>query len=154
MGTLTSAIAPIMQIGSAINSAAGFAKTFVGASQDRAESDLKYQQSQQDAALQRQKNLVDLRNSETDRQAKLRKLVASQRAYYGGKGIGSGPGSSEAVLQGLFEGSDIDRQQNQTAYDLQNSAINQRLSQQKQINLLQKEQLREKTALSALTDLF
>lgn len=154
MGTLTSAIAPVLNIGSAINSAAGFARTFVGAAQDRAEADLKYNQAQQDAAIQRQKNLVDLRNNETDRQAKLRKMVASQRAYYGGKGIGSGPGSSEAVLQGLFQESDVDRQQNQTDYNLQNAAINQNLAQSKQINLLQKQQIQQKTALSALTDLF
>ena len=147
MGTLTSIIKPIATI-------AGFAKPFIGSAQRDSGYALAAQQAQQDAALKRQQNLLNYQSAETDRLQKLRRAIASQRARAGGQGIGDGQGSGEAVLQGINEASSIDQQQNKNNFDFANLGIGQNLNQQNNINLLQRQQLRQNTALGLLTDNF
>ncbi len=154
MGSLSSVVTPLMQIGSAIGSVASFAQPFVSTSQKGAESDLVLQQYQQNVELQKKQNLLNLQQDETNRRNKLKRLISTQRAEYGGGGIGSGAGSSEAVLQGLHEESDIERQNNENNTAFSNQALDQKLEQQRQLNLLQKQQLKQKTVLSKLGDLF
>lgn len=143
MGTLSS----VLSFGSAIGGVMTKARSV---SQSNSEADLKLRQYEQDAALRKKQNLLDLQNSETERRTKLKKLISAQRAQFGGSGVRSGEGSSEAVLGGLFSDSDMDRQDNETQYSLSNQSINQGVAQQRQLNLLQKEQLRQKTILNSL----
>ncbi|HNQ92211.1 MAG TPA: hypothetical protein PKI93_04695 [Alphaproteobacteria bacterium] len=143
MGTLTSVLTPILSIGSALSGAQRV-------SQDNRENDLRLRQYEQNAALHKKQNLFDLQNAETERRTKLKKLISAQRAQFGSGGIRSGAGSSEAVLEGLFSDSDIERQQGEGDVALANQKINQGITQQRQLNLLQKEQLRQKTILNTL----
>ncbi|HRK98529.1 MAG TPA: hypothetical protein PLE43_08655 [Alphaproteobacteria bacterium] len=145
---------PILQVGSTLSSVASFAKPFIAQSQKNDEADLSLKQYQQNIDLQKKQNLLDLKNAETDRRAKLKRILSAQRAEYGGSGIGVNAGSSEAVLQGLVEDSDIQRQNNDSSTSFSNQALDQKLAQQKQLNLLQKQQLKQKTFLSSFTDLF
>ncbi|OIN86849.1 MAG: hypothetical protein AUJ12_04365 [Alphaproteobacteria bacterium CG1_02_46_17] len=154
MGSLSSVVAPLAQVGSAIGSVASFAQPFMSASHKGSESDLALQNYQQNVELQKKQNLLGLQQAETERRNKLKKMVSSQRAEYGGSGVGSGAGSSEAVLQGLVEDSDIERQNNENDTSLANETLDQKLAQQRQLNLLQKQQLKQKTLLSSLSDLF
>lgn len=154
MGTLTSALAPVLSIGSTLAGAVNFAQPFIQKSNKNAESDLALRQLEQNTVLQKKQNLLSLQAAETDRREKLKRLVSAQRAAFGGGGVRSGAGSSEAVLQGLSEDSDITRQQNESQMQLDNAALDQRLAQQRQVNLLQKKQLQQKTFLNAFTDLF
>jgi len=143
MGTLSSVLTPIMSIGTVLG---GIQKVSHGGS----DGDLKQEQYAQNAAFQKQQNLIDFQNAETERRAKLRQLVSKQRAAFGGSGVRSGAGSSEAVLQGMFETSDIERQQNEAETNLANQKIDMGVDQQRRLNLLQKEQLKQKTLLSTL----
>jgi hypothetical protein len=147
MGTLSS-------IGSSLVSAAQFALPAKEARDSSVEINLKNKQLEQSAAYQKQKNLLALNTSETERQSKLRKALSTQRANFGSQGIGSATGSAEAVLQGTFADSDIERQQKQAATERDNAAIDANLASQKQLNLLQKQQLQQKATLGYLTDLF
>lgn len=118
------------------------------------EIDLKNKQLAANADAEKQKNLLDLKKSETARQSKLRAALSTQRANFGAQGVGAGSGSSEAVLQGIFEDSDIERQENAAETEAENKAIDSHLSTQTQLNLLQKQQLKQKSVLGILTDIF
>ena len=147
MGTMVSAVAPLLQVGASVGSALS---PFINASQRVEKSDLGLEQARQKAVLERQKNLLDLQDAETERQARLKRLVSAQRAKFGGSGVRSGGGSSEAVLQGLFGDSDIQRQQNESDFQMGNRAIDLGVYQEQQLNLLQREQERQKALLSTL----
>jgi hypothetical protein len=53
----------------------------------------------------------------------------------------------------LNETSDIERQNNQSKTIMDNTIIDQNLKHQTQLNLLQKQQLKQKTAMGFITDL-
>ena len=154
MGSFTSALAPIMQVGQALGTVASFSKPFVSRSQSNSSGDMELRNLEQKTALQKKQNLLNLQQDETARRAKLQKLLSAQRAEFGGRGIRSGAGSSEAVLTGFASDSDVERQFNEHEYQLNNASLDQRLSEQRQLNLLQKQQLKDKTLLNALTDIF
>lgn len=154
MGSFASALTPIMQIGSAISSVASFSKPYVAQSQSNAQADLELKQLEQRTAQQKKQNLLDYQKAETVRRSKLHRLLSAQRAEFGGSGVGSGAGSGEAVLTGLSGDSDVERQFNEKEYLSDNQALDLRASQQRQMNLLQKQQLKNKTLLNSLTDIF
>lgn len=116
--------------------------------------DTRNQQLAAQAANEKQKNLLALQEKETTRVAKLKAALATQRADYGGSGVGSGAGSSEAVLSGISATSDIEGQQNRAATTLSNKSVDENLSYQTNLNLLQRQQLKQKAALNYLTNLF
>lgn len=66
-------------------------------------------QRAQDAELQRQSIALDAQEAEESRREALRRAVSRQRANFGAQGVGSGSGSSQAVLLGLFEESDDEK---------------------------------------------
>ena len=70
---------------------------------------LQQQQLAQDAALERERIALNTAQSEEERKAALRRAVARQRANFGAQGVGSGAGSSQEVLLGLFEESDEEK---------------------------------------------
>ena len=154
MGSFASALTPIMQIGSAISSVASFSKPYAAQSQSNAQADLELKQLEQRTAQQKKQNLLEYQQAETARRSKLQRLLSTQRAEFGGSGVGSAAGSGEAVLTGLSADSDVERQFNERDYQLDNQALDLRVAQQRQLNLLQKQQLKNKTLLNSLTDIF
>ena len=158
MGALTTALLPILQIGSAIGGVASLGKTLASNSvsdkQLRASNALSEEQAAQRAAIERQQNQLQLLKDETDRKSALKRAVARQRAIFGGQGIGLEGGSSEAVLLGMFDESGLDGDYNRQQSALRNSAANLSLSQMQQKNLLAESNAREKNNLKYLTDVF
>lgn len=154
MGSLSSVIAPIANIG--VKTIASAGQYFLSNSErlnDLQTVKAKNAQLTQNAALQKQSNLLSLQQKETERLSRLRRAVATQRAHFGSQGIGSVTGSADNVLQGLAGTSDVERQNNQARTSMDNSIIDQNLKYQTQLNLLQKQQLKQKTALGFITDL-
>ncbi|MDY0029488.1 MAG: hypothetical protein RBR86_06050 [Pseudobdellovibrionaceae bacterium] len=154
MGSFASALTPIMQIGSAISSVASFSKPYVAQSQSNAQADLELKQLELRSEQQKKQNLLNYQQAETARRSRLQRLLSAQRAEFGGGGVGSGAGSGEAVLTGFAADSDIERQFNEKDYQLDNQTLDLRVAQQRQLNLLQKQQLKDKTFLNSLTDIF
>lgn len=107
-------------------------------------------QLQQNAALQKQKNLLTLEQTESNRLAKLRKSIAAQRASMAGRGIEPTGGSADAVLQGLVDDSNAESQNSYAQTALDNARIDANLGSETQLNLLQKEQMKQKTALNSI----
>lgn len=154
MGSLSSVIAPIADIG--IKTIASAGQYYIANAERLRDVDnikIKNAQLKQSAALQTQSNLLALQQKETERMAKLRRALSTQRANFGAQGIGAVTGSSDSVLQGLNETADIERQNNQSKTNMDNKIIDENLKYQTQLNLLQKQQLKQKTALGFVTDL-
>lgn len=154
MGSLSSVIVPIAEMG--VKTIASAGQYFVSNSERLRDLDnikLKNAQLSQNATAQKQSNLLTLQQKEADRLSRLRRAIATQRANFGSQGTGSVTGSSDSVFQGLNEASDIERQNNQSKTSLENAIIDQNLKNQTQLNLLQKQQLKQKAALGFITDL-
>lgn len=150
MGSMTGIMSALGTVGTV----ARYVTPLLSAGQKASSSNQDYKHAQQDAALKRQQNLLSYQKSETDRLAKLRQNLAAQRAAFGGQGIGVVAGSSEAVLDNLTSESDIARQQSKSSYDLTEKSISQSLGQQRQANLLEKQQLKQSALLGRLGDIF
>lgn len=112
---------------------------------------LEEQQRAADSALQRQGIALDAQKSEDNRRDALRRAVSRQRANFGAQGIGSGSGSSQAVLLGLFEESADEKKRREELDALRLNAIDQNLSQNKSINVLQRTQLAERNNLNNIS---
>lgn len=158
MGGLTSALAPIMQIGSAIGTVAGIAQPFYQDSVDRKQQKqgnaLALQRAQENAAISKEQNRLSAVKDENDRRIALKKAVAKQRANFGSQGIGSADGSAEAVLLGLFSESDEERRLREQMTALRDNAINLNPAQIQQRNLLEQAQSRQQDTINRITDLF
>lgn len=144
----------IASVGSTLLSAINLVQPARDSANNIKEINLKNQQLASQANYQKQKNLIDFQNNETDRQNKLRRAISTQRANFGSQGVGSVTGSGDSVLQGINENSDITRQQYATKLNLDNTAIDQNYQTQRQLNLLQKQQLKQKSILGYLNDIF
>lgn len=154
MGSLSSVIAPIASFG--VNTALSAGK-YIFSNTDKInqakELSIKNRQIEQNAKLQKQQNLLSLQTKETERMNKLRRVLATQRANFGSQGVGGVTGSADSVYQGINENSDIERQGNITKTNLDNQGIDQNTRTQKQLNLLQKQQLQQKSAIGFLSGL-
>jgi hypothetical protein len=146
MGSLSSVIAPIVSTGK-------YLMSNTERMRDIDTSNIKAAQAAQNDALQKQANLLALQQKETDRLSKLRRSIATQRANFGSQGVGSVTGSADSVFQGINEASDIERQGNIKKTAMDNAIIDQNLKSQQQLNLLQKQQFKQKAALGVITDL-
>ena len=155
MGGLSSALAPIIQIGSALGTVANVIQPFyaesIAGKQKKQEDALRFQQAQQSASLQKQINESQAQLTENERRTKLKRAMSRQRAVSGGSGIGSADGSSEAVLLGLFNESEQERVKREQLENLRNSALDQNALQGNQLNLLEQAQLQEKQNLEQLS---
>lgn len=107
------------------------------------------QQAAQRAALEKQEILAKAEDAESKRRDALKRAVSRQRAQFGASGVSSQGGSSEAVLLGLFDESEQDRAQREQLDNLRFSAIDQNLQQQRRVNTLQREQLKQRQKLSS-----
>jgi len=114
----------------------------------RAKQKLQEQQLAANVAAEREKIAVQAANEEQNRRSALRRAVARQRASFGASGIGNASGgSSQAVLLGLFEESEADKTARTRLDNLRNAALDQELSQNRSLNVLQRTQLQERQRL-------
>lgn len=112
---------------------------------------LSEQQAAQQANLDRQNIAAQAQTAEENRRTALKRAVARQRAQFGGGGIAQGTGSSQAVLLGLYNESEAELAQRERLDNLRYGAIDQNLSQQRSLNVLQYEQLKQRQKLNNLT---
>ncbi len=157
MGALTPAITT-----SLISSGIGLIKNEISRQSNRADRNqaleqlqekqrLQMRQAQENADLAREKIALDAKNAEEARKKALRRAVARKRASFGAQGIGSGAGSSQAVLLGMFEESDAEKAKREGLDKLRFKSIESDLSQRKSLNVLQREQLAEKQKLGRVS---
>lgn len=104
-------------------------------------------EAQSDAALDRETVQIQATQDEAERQAALRRAVARQRAAAGASGISTASGSGEAILLGLFEESDEEKDERERLDDLRLRAIDQDIENIQSQNLLETSQLRQKQEL-------
>lgn len=104
--------------------------------------------------LDRQKLEADSQAAEEQRLSALRRAMARQKTQFASQGVSSGgSGSSEAVLLGLFEESEDERQERARLDEIRNRALDHEFSAQKSLNVLQRSQLKERQRLQrALSD--
>lgn len=143
--------------------------------EDPQEQRRKQLRAQQDQALRqlRQRQAADLRDlqernelsrerieaetqaAEEKRRAALRRAVARQRAQFAAQGVGTGgSGSTEAVLLGLFEESDDDRQQRERLDNIRTRALEQDSAARRRLNVLQSSQLAARQELERAIESF
>ena len=101
-------------------------------------------QSKEDAALRKDEIQANADEADRKRRDALKRSVARQRAQFGSQGISSNNGSGQAILLGLFDESDDERAQREKLDTLRTSVLDQNVSQQNRLNLLQASQLAEK----------
>ena len=132
---------------------------------DRKADDLALRQLEQQQKLQEAQALQDAANdkaqisiaaqqAENERRLALKRAVARQKAAFGGQGIASGDGSSEAVLLGLFEESEDEKQSRERLDKLRLQAIDQGLSQSVSANTLRRTQQEQKNKLTQRDNIF
>ncbi len=127
-----------------------------GEKQLKQEQALRERQNAQSAALEKERLALDTKNTEAERKSALKRAVSRQRAQFGAQGVGASGGSSQAVLLGFFDESEDEREKREAMDNIRSRAIDQGLSQQSAINVLQRTQLAEKNrlrSLSTITDL-
>jgi hypothetical protein len=155
MGGLTSLAASAMQALTAANALVGIVDRQQNSGKRdydnaKAQSDLALRNAGEQAALQKEQLRLSAEQSETNRRAALRRAMARQRAHFGASGTGSGGGSAQAVLLGMFDESEEELQQRTALDSLKTAAINQGYAQQQRINTLQLTQLKERDRLKNL----
>lgn len=111
------------------------------------QQNLQQKQLEERTALEREQIALNARLTEEQRQAALRRAVSRQRANFGSQGVGSASGSSQAVLLGLFDESDDERQRREELDSLRVTALDQNVSQNRALNILQRTQLSERQKL-------
>lgn len=157
MGSLVSALGPILQVGSAIGTVAGAVQPFIKNAQSqshlKAANEQENQILAQNISLQKEQNRLASLQAEETRRAALKRAMARQRAIFGARGSGDPSGSSEAVLLGQFQESDAERITRERSDALRDKALDQSLNQKRQSNLLEQEQQRQKNLLTSLSDL-
>lgn len=112
---------------------------------------LQQQQRAQDAALQKQQIALSASQDEEKRKAALKRAVARQRASFGSQGVGSGAGSSQAVLLGMFEETEDELSRREELDNLRLNAVDLNVNQSNALNVLQRTQLQERNNLNNLT---
>ncbi|MGH1455816.1 MAG: hypothetical protein ACRBDI_03455 [Alphaproteobacteria bacterium] len=122
-------------------------------SQLQARQDLQNRQAAAEAALAREQIALNSAQANEDRKKALKRAVARQRASFGGQGVGTGTGSSQAVLLGMFEESEDEQRKRDELDSFRLKSIDQDLSQSRALNVLQRTQLEEKTRLDSYTNL-
>lgn len=110
--------------------------------------------AQKDADLERERAALESDSAESKRRAALKRAVARQRAEFGAEGIDATGGSAEAVLLGLFDESEDDLRERERLDSLRSRVVDQNLSGQKSLNLLQATQLAERQKLERISEGF
>jgi len=144
----------------AFQTVSSVAKTLNTSSSDVALKQLQQQQNLQqqlayeNAQLKREEILLNAQDSEKERKSALKRAVARQRANFGARGVGSQADSSEAVLLGLFEESEEDKESRERLDAIKLKSLDQNLFQQNRVNTLKRTQLSEKEKIGNTSSLF
>ena len=154
-------VAKFADKGSAIFSDKGEKQSELALAQLQQQQQLQSQTAAQNALNDKQRIAIQSKEVELERRRALKRAVAKQRASFGGSGVSSGDGSSEAVLLGLFEESEEDKATSQKLDNLKLQALDQDLNNMNRVNTLKRTQLAEKnrlknssSTLSDISDLF
>ena len=113
----------------------------------QARQDAEVREAQQKAVLDRAEIAAKAEEAEIQRRQALKRAVARQRVKYGASGVSSGDGSSEAVLLGLFDESEEEKQSRERIDNLRLQAIDQNLDKMRRVNTLERTQARERAKL-------
>ena len=105
----------------------------------------------EDVAREKEKLRIETGLANKERQEALRRAVSRQRANFSAQGVGAGAGSSQAVLLGLFEESDDEREKREALDNLRFNALDQNFAQGRSLNVLQRTQLEERNKVSQLS---
>lgn len=157
MGGLTSLASTAIQAIGAANTVIGAIDKYQNGSgrtqydQTKAQNDLILKNAKEQASLQKEQMRINADAAETERRNALRRAIAKQRAQFGASGISQGDGSSQAVLLGMFDESDEERQQREALDALKTASIDQNVGQQARVNTLQLTQLQEKNRLNKVS---
>jgi hypothetical protein len=116
----------------------------------QAKQDLQERSAAENAALEKQRIALSAEQNEEKRKTALKRAVARQRANFAGQGVGTGSGSSQAVLLGMFEESEDEKRDREALDTMRLNAIDQDLSQNRALNVLQRTQLEEKNKVNAI----
>lgn len=128
--------------------------------QDEALSQLQQDQQdkllneQEEAEIAREKIATATETADRKRRDALKRAVSRQRAKFGARGVGSAGGSSEAVLLGLFEESETEKEERERLDNIRLSAIDQDLDSLQRKNLLEVSQLAERQRLQRIASGF
>ncbi len=118
----------------------------------QARQQAEYQNALQKAAMERAKIEQDAEAAEATRQAALKRAIARQRALFGASGIASGDsGSSQALLLGLAEESEEERQHREALDTLRYQALDSDLAHRRRVNVLELGALRDKQNIGKAT---
>ena len=105
---------------------------------------------EQSNALEREKIAAQNAQNAEERRLALRRAISRQRAKFGGAGVSSTGGSSEAVLLGFFDETKDELDRRNQLDQIRNRALELDVSQSNSINLLQSSQLAERNNLARL----
>lgn len=114
---------------------------------------LQQQNATQNAQLTRDEIAAKAKNAEQIRKAALKRSVAKRRAEFGASGVGTRTGSSEAVLLGLFDESEEEKQQRLRLDNIKLNSLDQGLAQRRATNTLTRTQLNARQKLNRTSDI-
>jgi hypothetical protein len=140
-------VAKFADKGSEIFSNKGGNQSDLALAQLQQQQQLQSREAAQSALNEKQNIAIKSQEAELERRRALKRAVAKQRASFGGSGVNSGGGSSEAVLLGLFDQSEEDKAVSQKLDNLKLQALDQNLDNVKRVNTLQRTQLAERNRL-------
>ncbi len=112
---------------------------------------LEEKQLKQDANSEKERIALEAELIEQDRKDALKRSVARQKANFGAQGVGAVDGSSQAVLLGITEESEEEKAQREALDALKVKAVDDRVQQEKELNVLQREQLKEQSQVNGIT---
>ena len=166
VGRLVTGLAPVISAGTkAVNDIRGMsnnqaaqaaqqaaydlqARQNLAMAQLQAQQQMGEKQAAQDAALERQQIAQSAAEAESVRRAALKRAVARQKVSLAAQGVsGADDGSSEAILLGMFQESEDDRQARSRLDGLRVQAVGQNLAHRQSLNILQRSQLAERQRL-------
>jgi hypothetical protein len=90
---------------------------------------------------------LEKESDERRRKAALKRAMAKRTAEFGASGTGSSGGSAQALLLGLFEESDEEREEREKLDNLKSKALDTGLANRRSINVLQRSQLAQRQQL-------
>ncbi len=159
MGGLSSLASQAFQAISAVNTVVGAVDKFTNSSTQRdtdsqAINDARYQAELAKAASDKAQIQFDAQTAENERRDALRRAVAKQKAAFGATGADMTTGSGQAVLLGLYDESEAEKEKREALDTFKLNAIDQNVALAQRVNTLQKTQLKQKSGISNASNLF
>jgi hypothetical protein len=158
LGALTKTVGALSTIGTAFNTISGGDERLRRAQQDQAMRNLQARQAQGDAqasaqaSQQRATIALDAQEADDRRRAALKRAVAKRNAQFGATGIGGAGGSREAVLLGLFDESESEKQNRENLDKIRYGAIDNTLGFNASRNVLEQTELKNRQRLDDIAN--